>query len=334
MKWNVAAFSTHLNSLIARKNTGWVKWVWSHRIGRSSFWSLPIPQTCSWTWRKLLGLRDTLLPLIVHRMAISSEVNFWFDPWVDNGVILHKLFNYHQANQTGIPKTAKAVEYISQGELLLPYSSNQYIRSVWNEIQRKTYPPVEVDVVHWSAKPHSVSHVYNLLNHSSSIQAFKWSKIIWSTDSASKDNLMLWKVVQNALLTKSKMMEMGIDFGFSCVFCSNFPKTTHHLFFECSYNLILLRKMMQLAGSKLLSNLRPIDLDMIYKATRWRTLKARCLTFCLKKYMNIVWVERNMIRFEKKRRDGEALWKILKHEIYIAMMALPIFPAALLDAWR
>ena len=145
---------------------------------------------------------------------------------------------------------------------------------------------------------------------------------------------MLWKVVQNALLTKSRLMEMGFDAGLTCLFCDNETETTHHLFLQCTYTMMLFDKMMQHAGCNLLSSLRAVDLDMIYKATRWRTMKARCLTICLKKYMSIVWLERNLICFEKKRRDGHVLWEVLKKDIYQAMMLLPSFPSVNRDVWR
>lgn len=144
---------------------------------------------------------------------------------------------------------------------------------------------------------------------------------------------MLWKVVHNVMMTRTIMLSMGLNHGDMCFFYSNNPETTHHILFRCNVNLPLFRRMMMVSRSIMLSTQSAIDLNLIYKSSRWRTMKARMLTICLKEYLTIVWPERNQICFEKKRRDGEVIRKCLMHEILEALKRLSMFPSASSSAW-
>jgi hypothetical protein len=57
--WNQAAMLKHVWNLCSdRENSIWSSWVWTYLIKRRSFWELKCPGDCSWTWRKILNLRE------------------------------------------------------------------------------------------------------------------------------------------------------------------------------------------------------------------------------------------------------------------------------------
>jgi hypothetical protein len=55
--WNNASMLRHVWSLFARSGSIWVAWVKEYLLKGRSFWNISIPQSCSWSWRKLLKLR-------------------------------------------------------------------------------------------------------------------------------------------------------------------------------------------------------------------------------------------------------------------------------------
>jgi hypothetical protein len=56
--WNQTSMRRHVWSIFARSGSIWVAWVRGNLLKRKSFWSVGIPQSCSWSWRKILKLRD------------------------------------------------------------------------------------------------------------------------------------------------------------------------------------------------------------------------------------------------------------------------------------
>jgi hypothetical protein len=50
-----------------------------------SFWTVRIPQSCSWGWRKLLKLRLEARNLLSHEVRDVSTIFLWHDRWHPNG---------------------------------------------------------------------------------------------------------------------------------------------------------------------------------------------------------------------------------------------------------
>jgi hypothetical protein len=57
-EWNHVAMMHHIWSLFMRVGSLWVAWMHAMLLKGRSFWQVSITQICSWTWRKLLRLRD------------------------------------------------------------------------------------------------------------------------------------------------------------------------------------------------------------------------------------------------------------------------------------
>jgi hypothetical protein len=56
--WNQTSMHRHAWSLFAKLGSIWVAWVKDNYLRRKSLWSVDIPQNYSWSWRKILKLRD------------------------------------------------------------------------------------------------------------------------------------------------------------------------------------------------------------------------------------------------------------------------------------
>ena len=62
--WNRAVVAKHIWFLIAGgEGSMWCQWVNSYLLRGRSFWDVKVPENSSRIWRKILGLRDSLLSL-------------------------------------------------------------------------------------------------------------------------------------------------------------------------------------------------------------------------------------------------------------------------------
>ena len=90
--WNKACMAKLIWNLCQVNSTSlWVNWVKIHLIRDHSFWDLPIPNNCSWTWRKVLQLRAEVRPFIRHVVGNGWDTSLWFDNWIPFGPILPRF---------------------------------------------------------------------------------------------------------------------------------------------------------------------------------------------------------------------------------------------------
>jgi hypothetical protein len=56
--WNISSVMRRVWSLFAWSGSLWVAWVKEYLLKGRSFRNISVSQNCSWSWRKLLGLRQ------------------------------------------------------------------------------------------------------------------------------------------------------------------------------------------------------------------------------------------------------------------------------------
>ncbi|KAK1406254.1 hypothetical protein QVD17_41545 [Tagetes erecta] len=76
---NKSLMAYHIWSILTKRESLWVDWIYKHRLKGRSFWSITIPHNCSWSWRKLLQIR------------LEFRAHFWFkvDIWCSSVICLH-----------------------------------------------------------------------------------------------------------------------------------------------------------------------------------------------------------------------------------------------------
>jgi hypothetical protein len=50
-------------------------------LKKKSFWSVGIPQNCSWSWRKILKLRDIAKRFLRFEVGNGDNIHMWLDWW-------------------------------------------------------------------------------------------------------------------------------------------------------------------------------------------------------------------------------------------------------------
>lgn len=88
------------------------------------------------------------------------------------------------------------------------------------------------DNITWgvSKKKFSTMTAYNLMSGLYTHMRCKWHTVVWRKESIATDNLLLWRVVNNALFTKVKFLCRGMNMKIICCYCGDLPVTFEHLF--------------------------------------------------------------------------------------------------------
>jgi len=149
LKWNKAAFTTHLNNINSGANSIWAVWCHKHYFGTSYIWTVQKRQNASWIWKGILEACDRMLPLYHLSISNTSEASFWRAPWSGNGVILDCILSHNNRIMTRIPWTVKASSYICNGKVSLPHSNSQRVINIWRSLKQLRFPERRADELLW-----------------------------------------------------------------------------------------------------------------------------------------------------------------------------------------
>ena len=172
---------------------------------------------------------------------------------------------------------------------------------------------MQEDSVLWNDKSgYFISDVYKHLQSDSTLQLDPWFRRLWKSGSKPSENLMLWKLLNNALLTQDKLLCMNIIQANICRLCNRGNETCNHLYFGCSYTFIVWTRILYTLQLHKPNRDPVLEWRFIYKATRWKTAASRLLLRIFKKVILACWHERNRRTFTgQKLTVAELMYKIL-----------------------
>ena len=121
---NFALMARHIWHLcLPSTSSPWVNWVRRYLIREHSFWDLPIPSNCTWTWRKLLGMRDKIRPFLKVQIGDGADTWLWLDSWLPMGPILQN-FDDRIIYDSGLPRHARVSSIIRNGQWAWPVANS------------------------------------------------------------------------------------------------------------------------------------------------------------------------------------------------------------------
>ena len=83
VEWNKASMMRHLWDIARKKDSLWVKWRHVYMLKGRSLWGVDCAYNASWTWRKLLKLRNIAIKCIKYKVGNGRNVFVWYDNWHD-----------------------------------------------------------------------------------------------------------------------------------------------------------------------------------------------------------------------------------------------------------
>ena len=162
--WNDAAIMKHIWNLFYRKDSIWVAWVREVLLRQGGVWNAMILSRCSWSWRKILQLRDRVRPYIRHRIC-NSGGTLWHDFWNPLGPLL-PLFGERILYDSVIHKNAY-VAFVMNG-------------ARWNNCYDYILDTSREDVISWTQ---SLTGVFTVSSAWNTIRPRRtmvhWHAVVW-----------------------------------------------------------------------------------------------------------------------------------------------------------
>ncbi|GAV82473.1 zf-RVT domain-containing protein [Cephalotus follicularis] len=230
--WNKAAILQQGWDIIKKKESVWVQRCYKVLIKNQNFWTVNITNQCSWSWRKILQMRECLAERLVFSVSDGDRIALWMDPWFRGHFILSE-YGSRVVYDARIPFNAKLSAVIRNGQWDWPTDTweLQVISSITQSV------PIEAggDGIHWITKGKGFSCKIAWQSIILSMPKAIWADIVWFPNCIPKHSFCLWLTFHNAHRTTDKLQKFGVVASNPRVFGCGGSKSIDHLFFECSY---------------------------------------------------------------------------------------------------
>ena len=181
-------------------------WVQDYLIRDHSFWEIPIPHNCSWTWRKILQLREEICPLMRYSIGNGISTSLWFDPWLPFGPIV-PTFGDRIIYDSGLSRQACVSDIILNGNWRWPVSNSPDLLTLKQAIPEAWMPdPTSSDTIRWipsTSGQFSIKSAWQALRVKHA--TIPWYKLIWFPLAIPKCGFFLWLAIQRRLGTHDRL---------------------------------------------------------------------------------------------------------------------------------
>jgi hypothetical protein len=224
----------HVWSIFARSGSIWVAWVRENLLKRKSFWSVGIPQSCSWSWRKILKLRDVAKRFLKFEVGNGENIQMWLDSWHPSGILL-ETFGQRVVYDAHSIAEAKLSSVILNGDWFWTPTRFEAFVEIQSRLSELNLG-VHYKAI-WSASNKGCyvsSDTWQILGNKK--MEIDWRKLAWFPLAIPEQAFILRLFMQGRLLTGDRLIKMEYKGNFQCVYCHNQIESREHLFFECSFS--------------------------------------------------------------------------------------------------
>ncbi|KAK4381539.1 hypothetical protein Sango_2958200 [Sesamum angolense] len=330
---NNALMGKHLWQVLTKKQDSiWVSWILKYKLKNGTLWAAK-DNDGSWTWKKLLKLRNQLYKGIQLQVGDGTEFKLWLDPWHPDGILLHRY--PHGPLITGLPMDSPLSTVIVSGNWQWPSEHHVDINDIITKL-----PDIHSganDAVIWnsSAGTYTTETAYAVF--SSPSNSVEWAPLLHGPFHTPRHNFILWLAILGRLSTLDKPWCNSTNHG--CVLCDGCQTETHnHLFFGCSYSTAIVN----ILGSKLRFHWPHTDWKMGIKwaSKKWRGshLVNAAYRSLLAAVVYYTWKERNNRIFQGTSTSAEGVTKIIIEHMRSRILIEDIRPSiqlyTLYRLWR
>ncbi|GJT10477.1 hypothetical protein Tco_0857519 [Tanacetum coccineum] len=311
--FNKALISSHIWSLLTRRESLWVLWIHSYKLNGRSFWDIPFRGKMSWGWRKILQVRQVIRPFIWSRLGNGKDVFAWFDNWcpispltvmVSNRDIYRAGFSLNDKvsdiiidNTWGWPNEWSS-KYPMLNNLVVPQLSDSMDRFVWGNLEN-----IEMEF--------SVSAVWENIRPRSNM--VEWFHVVWFSQQIPRHAILLWMVIKRKLKTQDSLRQWDVSTStnlnlLQCPLCETQPDSHDHLFFECRFSMQVWDSVKCLTGIPNLPNGLNSIVNYLIPLAKMRSARCVVTKLILAASCYFIWQERNERLFFRRDRVTRIDW--------------------------
>ena len=296
--WNKACMMRHLWDVARKKDSLWVKWCHMFMLNGRNLWNMDIHGEVSWTWRKILKLRQIAQSFIKYKIGNGRDTWMWLDNWHPNGPLV-KHYGPRIVYDSGRNITDWVSNFIQNNRWNLPIARSRDLINIKNNMPLYRLDDSVHDYVEWSlhkSGSFSVASAWEAIREHHIV--VEWASVLWHKDSIPRCSIIAWLVCRNRLNTKDRLLKWGVVTEDSCILCGMFGETRDHLFFHCDYSTYIWKDVIHKCNFQYRSLSWNEELQYVIECCQGRTLGARILrvAFCATIYC--LWQERNKRIFQ------------------------------------
>ena len=122
------------------------------------------PTSCSWSWRKILQLRERIRPLIKHKVGDGAATFLWHDFWNPVSPLL-PYYGERILYDSAIHCNARVAEVIDERGWNWPIANSGDLIAIKNSCANYHIDASREDIISWTPDPSGVFTVSSAWNH-------------------------------------------------------------------------------------------------------------------------------------------------------------------------
>ncbi|XP_021994822.1 uncharacterized protein LOC110891434 [Helianthus annuus] len=324
---NKALMVSHIWSIITKRDSLWVQWIYSNRLRNSNFWECRIPSVCCWSWRKILQLRPIIRNFIWSKLGDGGMTSAWYDRWCECGPLAIFIS----------PRIIHAAGFSIQDSVSNVWADGSW---KWPEAWRDLFPvliqldtlrltPNRRDRLLW--KDGDKSFEYSSACVWDSIRAreteVEWGKVVWFSQCIPRHAFLMWLIMRRKLLTQDKILQWDLSRRknmnmMCCLLCFENNDSLEHLFFECKFSTQI---WLSVRDKVNMATVEPKWTDVI----NWLLARGASksvfnyssrLTVAASAYF--IWQERNARLFKNQTRPPDTITSLILQTVRYKLMGV------------
>ena len=232
--WNQCVLQWQIWRIIRQEEHSlWLIWISKYLLRRRAFWTMQVPDKCSWGLRKILNARASVLQRVTYRVGRNSCFLLWHDPWCLRSPLLNR-YGARAISSLESQNMAPLNTIIRDGSWYLGVSNDLIIIEIRQHCNSTTI--YASDEILWDGQ---IVHSLKVKDiwESSRIPGTMppWFSFVWCKFRIPKVAFTVWLIVQERLLTKDRMQHFHMAVNRTCVLCGLADESHAHLFCSCTF---------------------------------------------------------------------------------------------------
>ena len=208
-EWNKVAIIGVIWNIFAEEHSIWVAWVHLNLLKRRSHWVVKVPQDSTWSWRKILNLREITRPFIKFIVGFGETISLWHEYWHPNGTLFLQ-YGYQAVYDAASSFEAKVSRgmVIGFGSLLDQRIYCAFkVSWAWWRLERENKP------ISTAGKTRRFSSIGAWKRVRTKFPEVWWWKLLWFSKTIPRHACIGW------FTTKDWMICWGITIDTQCILC-------------------------------------------------------------------------------------------------------------------
>jgi hypothetical protein len=325
---NLALMASRLWSIISKKNSLWVNWIYSDRLKDKSVWNYKVPASCGSSWKKMMNLRPLYRQFFWSAIGDGTNTSAWYDFWCSIGPLCSYI-SPRMIHSAGFDVHSKVADLYVNGVWSWPASWFENING-FNNDQMPHINPYKQDTICWKRGDEvlkfTTTTAWDSIRFKKPI--IRWADTIWFSQCIPRHAFFLWLAFRKRLSTQDRIRSWNLAKNdqnlMCCVLCQSNIESHEHLFFECSFSADIWERInmkMRMNGAV---NSWDDTLTFLISKNKSRAIRIIICKLLLAATVYHIWKERNLRFVKNLSRPPDIVFKQIIEDVRYKLLGLKI----------